>query len=194
VFRLEAGGLFVLFLISFSHGKKAWVEKVCYISNEEEAHVSCVRRLVAGDPDVSRSLPSSLLPEGRRMLADARGAKHILGIASQTCPFSSRRSTAAPLNVCSPSQTRPGRDGIFAKVSRGFSFILTAAENRKSRNLNAPLRLRTAWRDRIGVRQRDGLRVATALLQTARGDAGLTETSSCRDFGRAGSLGKNEPS
>jgi hypothetical protein len=92
------------------------------------------------------------------MLAGGRGAKHILEIASQTCPFSSRRSTAAPLNVCVPSQTRPGRDGIFAKVSSGFSFILTAAENRKSRNLNASFRLRTEWRDRIGVRQRNGLR------------------------------------
>jgi hypothetical protein len=94
----------------------------------------------------------------RRMLAGARGAKRIIGIASQTYPSSSRRSAAAPLNVCVRSQTRPGRGGILAKAARRFSFILTGAENRKSRNVNASLRLRTAWPDRFDVRQCDGLR------------------------------------
>ena len=168
---------------------------MCYHSKQEEAHVSRARRLVAGDwRSRCIAVAAIIIVAGGAKLADARGVKHILGIASQTRPFSSRRSAAAPLNVCVRSQTRPGRGGILATAPRRFSLILTAAENRKSRNLNASLRLRTTWRDRIGVRQRDGLRVATALLQTARRDAGLTETCSCGDYGRAESLGKNEPS
>ena len=183
-------------LIFFLRGKSWGRKSVAIIQNRmKRTYRACAgSRLAIGDPDVSRSRPSSLLREGRKMLAGARGVKHILGIASQTRPFSSRRSAAAPLNVCVRSQTRPGRDGTLAKAPRRFSFILTAAENRKSRNLNASLRLRTAWRDRIGVRQRNGLRGSDGAALCTRRDAGLTETCSCRDHGRAGSLGKNEPS
>jgi hypothetical protein len=177
------------------YGERARLEKVCDNSKQEEAHVSCVRRLAAGAwRSRCNAVAAMNIVAGGAKLADARGVKHILGIASQTRPFSSRRSTAAPLNVCVPSQTRPGRGGIFAEVSRGFSLILTAAENRKRRNLNASLRLRTAWRDRIGVRQRNGLRGSDGAALCTRRDAGLIETCSCRDHGRAGSLGKNEPS
>jgi hypothetical protein len=168
---------------------------VCYHSKQEEAHVSRARRLVAGDwRSRCIAVAGIIIVAGGAKLADARGVKHILGIASQTRPFSSRRSAAAPLNVCVRSQTRPRRGGTLAKAPRRFSFILTAAENRKSRNLNASLHLCTAWRDRIGVRQRNGLRGSDGAALCTRRDAGLTETCLCRDHGRAGSLGKNEPS
>jgi hypothetical protein len=36
-------------LLIFFFGEKARVEKVCYNTKQEEAHVSCARRLVAGD-------------------------------------------------------------------------------------------------------------------------------------------------
>ena len=126
--------------------------------------------------------------------AGARGAKRIFGVAPQTCPSSSRRSAAAPLNVCVPSQTRPGRGGILAKAPRRFSFILTAAENRKSRNVNASLRLRTAWPDRFDVRQCDGLRGSDGAAANCSRGCWPHRNLSCRDYGRAVFFGKNEPS